>query len=275
MSDNKEQPDRSTELAVKLDASPGPRVGALGRGGMPVAFTDKIKLAGILYESGLIPTSYKSAKQVFVALQYGDELGLSPWVAVQNIVVINGRVSLTADMIVAFCQADPAYAGMTVVDEPHQTTVTMRRRNIDGTFDSISRSFGEAESVAAGLDKKETYVKWKRQMWTARAKSFCGRLAFPGRVSGLLSAEEAEDLPQPEEPRPVVATGSAVPTETVEEIRARIEELLASQYLEDKERTAYAASAKSIRSATNLAALRDQIQKLVDEREPADVGGGA
>ena len=45
-----------------------------------------------------------------------------------------------------------------------------------------------------------------------------------------------------------------------------------TEYLDPAERKSYLASAQSIRSAMNLEALKAQLEKLIDDRTPLDVG---
>ena len=50
---------------------------------MPQTQAEKYEMASVLCKSGLIPSGLNSPEKVFVALQWGHELGLSPMVAVK------------------------------------------------------------------------------------------------------------------------------------------------------------------------------------------------
>ncbi len=59
---------------------------------MPAGMREKLELAAELVKMpGMLPNGMKTKEAVFIALQYGDELGLAPMVAVQNIAVIQGK----------------------------------------------------------------------------------------------------------------------------------------------------------------------------------------
>ena len=56
----------------------------------PRGIDEAIRLAKIMAASGLMPKSIETPEAVFVAMQMGAEIGLSPMASVQNIAVING-----------------------------------------------------------------------------------------------------------------------------------------------------------------------------------------
>ena len=68
---------------------------------MPQTLTEKLRMAEELAKSNLMPVGFKTPAQILVALQMGHELGIPPMRAIQNISVVNGRPTLSADMMLA------------------------------------------------------------------------------------------------------------------------------------------------------------------------------
>jgi len=85
------------------------------RGAMPRGDTvaDMMRLADLLAQSEMVPPDYRDKPaNVFLALQWGQELGLGPLQALQNIACINGRPSIWGDAALALVQAHPACEGV-------------------------------------------------------------------------------------------------------------------------------------------------------------------
>ena len=79
------------------------------------------KLADILSKTSF-SAGHKSAQDIFICISMGQQIGLNPFQAVQNISVINGRPTLWGDALVAVCQSHPEYAGVEMsFDEESQT----------------------------------------------------------------------------------------------------------------------------------------------------------
>jgi hypothetical protein len=58
----------------------------------PHTFAEAVQFANMIAKSTLVPQEYRGKPEnIFLALQLGAEIGLSPLQAVQNIAVINGR----------------------------------------------------------------------------------------------------------------------------------------------------------------------------------------
>jgi hypothetical protein len=104
---------------------------------MPVSVQDKLAMAETLAKSGLMPKGLDTREKVFVALQWGNELGLSPMVAVNNVAVVNGRPTLGADIMHALVRSNPEYAGCewkSMTAEKAEVSVTREFRGRRETF---------------------------------------------------------------------------------------------------------------------------------------------
>lgn len=166
---------------------------------MPVTVSDKLKLAEILCKSGLMPNTLNTPQKVFIALQMGHELGLSPMISVNNISAINGKPVISADLQVAVARRHPDFAGMSINDDGKKTTVVIKR-NTNGATESFTASFSMDDAVRGGLATKDNWKRYPERMRKHRATSYALRDAFPDALAGTYTREEMEDdfdpLPQ-------------------------------------------------------------------------------
>ena len=184
--------EKTTDVAVKDETVH--RMDGL----MPVTWQDKYDMGVMLIKSQMLPSSLDTPAKVFIALQMGHELGLSPMMACNNITAINGKASLSADLIVALCRKHPDFVAMEQSYNPEQgATVTMRRRKGE-VVEMFTATFTPEDAKAAGLAGKQgPWTQYPQRMYLARAKAFCGRDAFPDILAGLISEEEAMGLDAP------------------------------------------------------------------------------
>ena len=61
-------------------------------------------LADRFSKSSLVPAGFKKPEDALYAIALGHELGLSPIYSLNNIAVINGKPSLSADCKLAICK---------------------------------------------------------------------------------------------------------------------------------------------------------------------------
>lgn len=129
---------------------------------------------------------------VLVCLQMGQELGLKPMQALQNIAVINGRPSVWGDAMLAVCRqsADFEYIDEKLDDAAMTATCTIKRRNEP----EVVRKFSQADAKLAGLwGKQGPWTQYPKRMLQMRARGFALRDSFPDLLRGIISQEEAQD----------------------------------------------------------------------------------
>lgn len=165
----------------------------------PRSFAEAKEYAMLIANSDLAPKDYRGKPaNVIVAVQMGQELGLSPLQSLANIAVINGRASVWGDALLAICQRQPDFEDITeVLDGEGDAAVaicTIRRRGRSPTI----RQFSVADAKEAklwGNKEKDTWVKYPKRMLQMRARGFALRDAYADALRGLISAEEAQDIP--------------------------------------------------------------------------------
>jgi hypothetical protein len=176
------------------------------QGFAPATFSEARQFSEELATSSLVPKAYQNKPlDILVAMQWGQELGLAPMQALQNIAVINGKPSVYGDAMMALVQASPVCEG---IDEhienegtPNPVAVCVAKRK--GRNPVIAR-FSVEDAVRAGLWKKAgPWTQYPKRMLQMRARGFALRDAFPDVLKGLITAEEAEDYPEEKDISPV------------------------------------------------------------------------
>jgi len=164
----------------------------------PRGIDEAIRLAKIMAASGLMPKSIETPEAVFVAMQMGAEIGLSPMASVQNIAVINGRPGIYGDAALAIVRS----SGLL---EEFKEWSEGERKKPDWTYfcrvkrkgcEAVTGSFSWAEACEAGFDQVKPESPWKR--WTNRmmqfkARNFAMRDQFADFLKGIRTIEENSD----------------------------------------------------------------------------------
>lgn len=170
----------------------------------PQNMGEALQFAKMLADSTLIPKDYQNKPgNVLVAIQWGREVGLGPLQALQNIAVINGRPSIWGDAAAALVRGHPACAGMREGvdgegDQRHGWCEVTRRGE-----QPQRRTFSVADAKKAGLwGKSGPWQQYPDRMLQLRARGFAIRDVFPDALRGVITAEEADDMP-PAAPRDV------------------------------------------------------------------------
>ncbi len=148
-------------------------------------------------KSAMVPKDYKdSPANIILAVQMGAELGLRPMQSLQNIAVINGRPSVWGDAMLALCKTHPAYISTEEIwsgsGDDYGATCTMIRRGEP----PVVRTFTIAQAKKAALwGKTGPWQQYPDRMLQMRARGFAARDAYPDKLRGLVSVEEAQDYP--------------------------------------------------------------------------------
>lgn len=240
-------------------------------------------------ESSFVPKDFRNRPgDVLAAVQMGAELGLAPLAALQNIAVINGRPSIWGDALLAIILAHPECHVLEETYDAATKTARCRvvRKRPNGMTREVCEEFSWADAEAAKLTGKDTYKQYGKRMLKMRARGFALRDAFADVLKGLLTREEAQDIPQPIATLSVVtsAPSSAIdatppPKQVEPDTRATfgkkwvpewagqpIEEAPASvvaQYAQHLEELLGGALSEKAMIATTL--HRDEVQRIFDE----------
>ena len=139
--------------------------------------------------STIIPTAYRgNPANAFVAAETGAALGLEPLQALASIAVINGRATLSSDLMAAVIRR----AGHTlrlVENSPESVTATLIRAD-DKTF-KFEVTWDKEKAVKAGLwGQKGPWSQYPTQMLRARAITEVARQGASEALMGMIYSPE-------------------------------------------------------------------------------------
>lgn len=161
---------------------------------MPKTFNEKYQMAGIMAKSGLLPQGLNTPEKVCVALEWGHELQLSPMVAVQNIAVINGKPTLSADIMAAVVKRSPEYGGCEWKELSDKAAECVVTRKGNGYEEKTTSRFTIDDATKAGLTNRPVWRAYPKRMLKHRALAYALRDAFPDILAGIYSPEEMESV---------------------------------------------------------------------------------
>ena len=139
--------------------------------------------------------------QTFLVFLKGQSLGLHPMQAIDLIQVIQGRVTLSPQGMLALINRSKELVSMDVQSGQDFVQVTMTSKTMSHT-----ETFTIADATAMGLITKDNWRKQPLVMLKWRAISACCRVVFPHVIMGMYLTEEIDP------DQNVAEDGSLLPT---------------------------------------------------------------
>jgi len=162
----------------------------------PANLQEAMQMADMLAKSQMVPKCYQNKpNDTLVAMMMGSELGLNPIQALQNIAVINGKPAIYGDALLALVQSHPKFGGQEEsFDEASMTaTCTVWRKGDEKRHTVI---FSKFDAEKAGLwGKQGPWQQYPKRMLMWRARGYALRDKFADALGGLITVEEAQDMP--------------------------------------------------------------------------------
>ena len=163
----------------------------------PQSFADLVQFANMASKSAMVPRDYQGKPEnIMLAIQMGSELGLAPMQSLQNIACVNGRPAVWGDAVVGLCRQSPVCKDIVeaVTGEGDKQVATCTATRVGA--EPVVRSFSVEDAKKAGLwGKSGPWQQYPKRMLQMRARGFAVRDAFPDVLRGLITAEEAADIP--------------------------------------------------------------------------------
>lgn len=165
------------------------------RGGSlePDSVAETIKLAQVLVASKMLPKSVSTPEAAFAIILTGRELGLSPMQALRSIHVVEGRPTLSADLMAALVLRHPDCKRFQMIESSEKVATYETDRC--GVVTRLSFTIEEAK--AAGLTSRDNYRKYAPAMLRARCISALARVAWPDLLVGCYESTSEELTPVP------------------------------------------------------------------------------
>jgi len=116
----------------------------------------------------------------------GREIGIGPMQALQKIHVIDGRPSMSAELMRSLVMA----AGHQISYPVYTNDKVTARGQRAGTAEATEVTWTLKDAERIGVASRDTWRKYPRQMLSARATSELCRLMFPDALGGISYASE-------------------------------------------------------------------------------------
>jgi hypothetical protein len=163
-------------------------------------------VGAILAKSGFFRDSAGEAQAVAKILA-GQELGFGPMAAMTGIYIVDGRVTISANLMAASVKRSGKYNYRVALHTDHECEIVFLEKTDAGAWEEVGRSsMTMKEAVAAGLDvaydkasgtskKKATWQKFPKNMLFARAMSNGVKWYCPDIMGGPVYTPDEFDMP--------------------------------------------------------------------------------
>jgi len=132
-------------------------------------------------------------------------LGLDPIPVLHQLTVVNGKIVMATDAMIALVKAHPDCEDIQeTFDEATMTaTCTIKRKGQS----PLVRTFSQQDAKKAGLWNKERspWITYPTRMLQMRARGFALRDSFADALNGILPKEEVEDYQHLDKPKSITA----------------------------------------------------------------------
>jgi hypothetical protein len=181
--------------------------------------------ASELVKSGFLPRAVNTPEKAMAIIQTGKELGLGPMQSLRSIHIIEGKPTMSADLIAGLALAKLPGSVLRVVESSDKKCVIEAGRSGQKL---TPFEYTMADAQRAGLAGKDNWKKHPRAMLRARAITEAARAIFPDTCVGLYDPDElgavtgpsgeVVELPRVEDvtPLPHVSPHSTSPDENPE-----------------------------------------------------------
>lgn len=144
------------------------------------------QMAEVLVASGFLPPDLDTANKALAVLLMGRELGVPPMQAIRGIHVVQGRPSLSAELMLALAYQN--IPGFTIKVGGNEQICTVTAQRPGG--EPVTQSFSITDANRAGLTKGSNWQKYPQAMLRARCISAVLRVVAPDAIRGIYTPEE-------------------------------------------------------------------------------------
>ena len=171
------------------------------------AMQDKLEYCQQMAKGNLLPKQYfQNPGNLLIAIEYGEALSLPTIVAIQQVHIIEGKVSASSALISSLVRR----AGHKLRVDGDSKAATCKITRCDDTEPYVV-TFTIEDARTAGLTGKDVWKKYPREMLKARAITACARDACQEALNGLCYTPEELGATVSVDGEPVVVSQATVP----------------------------------------------------------------
>ena len=151
-------------------------------------FDVMVRTAKSLVQSGFLPSDVNTPQKAVAIMMMSRELGIGAWAGLNGINVIQGKPTISPQLMLALINRSGELEDMTISGDETACTVMMKRR---GRSEHVE-TFTIKDAAALGLTDKSNWRKMPATMLKWRAISACARVVFPDVIIGFYTPEEID-----------------------------------------------------------------------------------
>lgn len=144
------------------------------------------RMANTLAASQLLPQSVNTPAKAIAIILLGRELNIAPWQALSTINVIQGKPTISPQLMLALIQSSGQLENIEVTDDGTTCTVAMTRKGQS----PHTETFSMQDAAAMGLSGKDNWKKQAKIMRRWRCVAACARVVFSDVILGLYTPDE-------------------------------------------------------------------------------------
>lgn len=238
----------------------------------PRDLTEALHVSQVLVASRLLPRSITTPEAAFAVIATGRELGLSAMQALRSVHIIEGKPTLSADLMVALVKRSDACAYFRLIESNGTKAAYETHRKGEPSPTRMTYTLEEAR--AAGALQKDNWRRFPAAMLRARCASMLARAVYPDVILGVYDPDELDaptgvvevttvpsriEVPvrRVESPRPTTQTAEPAPVEAPAAPAERSEAL--------------AAAITAVETAADLRAAREALGGAPNVLQPAEL----
>lgn len=142
------------------------------------------EMANAMISTGLISKSLARPEQVIFLIMSGNELGMGPMWSVQNLQIVDGKVSAKAEAMMALVYKNCPGAKITFLQ--NDDTACRLEASRPGC-EPYKFGYSMDDAKKARLAEKDNWKKYPRAMLRSRAVAEVCRAVFPDAIAGISS----------------------------------------------------------------------------------------
>lgn len=143
----------------------------------------------LLVRTGFLPNSIKTPEQAVAIIMKGRELHIPPMYSLSNIVIVQGKPTCSAELMLALVYRDHGDDALRIVESTaERCEISYKRR---AWAERATYAFTLADARTAQLvGKGGPWTQYPAAMLRARCISAVARMGFPDSIAGMYTPEE-------------------------------------------------------------------------------------
>jgi hypothetical protein len=242
----------------------------------PNSMEEAYRLAKILVASRMLPRHLGTPEAAFAVIIAGRELGLTAMQSTRSLFFVEGKVTLSADLMVALVKKHPECEYFRVVEATSERCICETKRSGE---EPTRMEWTMADAQRASLTGKDNWKKYPKSMLRARASSELCRAVYPDALMGVYEPDELQREPAQRTPAPAMVVvepapaPEAPPQQLVEHDHATGEVPmddderadLARRFIDQIHEATTTAQLVDIKAAVKRAAFPDMLRLVISE----------